>query len=162
MDKIAQTLAWLDAAGVSYELMEHPPAATMEDIHRLGIDQKGLVCKNLFLRDSHKGKRHFLVSVCGDKPVDLKQLGATLGDRLSFASEQRLMKFLQLEQGSVTPLGVQFDTQNAVSVVLDEELLQHPLVGVHPCVNTATVFLAPNDLASLIQEKGNTLRWAAF
>lgn len=67
----------------------------------LGI--KGSVCKNLFLRDA-KGRQHFLVVLPGDRQADLGALAAALGSsKLSFASEERLMKHLGLTKGSVTP-----------------------------------------------------------
>ena len=75
----------------------------MEDMDRLGLPAKGILCKNLFLRDS-KGKRHFLVTCDEAKKVDLKSLARQLGTGgLSFASEERLEKYLGLKQGSVTP-----------------------------------------------------------
>ncbi len=159
MDNRQEILAWMDGHGVAYELMEHPAAHTMEDIEAFGISAKGLVGKNLFLRDSQKGRRHYLVTVCGDKPVDLKKLGEALGDRLSFASEGRLQKYLRLEQGAVSPLGALFDTDGAVAVYLDKELQAQPRVGVHPGDNTATVFLAPEALAGLIEGTGHKVHW---
>ena len=38
------------------------------------------------------------------------------------------------------------DDDAAVSVVLDAEMMQAPLVNYHPLVNTATVAMAPADL----------------
>ena len=52
----------LDKLKIKYEVVEHEPVHTMEDMDRLGLPEKGTLCKNLFLRDA-KGKRHFLVSV---------------------------------------------------------------------------------------------------
>ena len=49
----------LDKLKIKYEVVEHEPVHTMEDMDRLGLPEKGTLCKNLFLRDS-KGKRHFL------------------------------------------------------------------------------------------------------
>ncbi len=162
MDNIAQIRTWLDTFGLHYEYKEHAAAFTMEDIRNHGVDEDGMVCKNLFLRDSQKGKRHYLVTVCGDKPVDLKQLGTQLGDRMSFASSARLKKHLNLNEGSVTPLGVLFDTENAVQVVFDKELLLQKKVGVHPGENTATIFVDPKDLANLLQEQGHAVRWVTL
>ena len=51
----------LNKMGIKYEVVEHEPVHTMEDMDRLGLPEKGTLCKNLFLRDS-KGKRHFLIT----------------------------------------------------------------------------------------------------
>ena len=47
----------LDKMNIKYEVVEHEPVYTMEDMDRLGLTKKGTLCKNLFLRDA-KGKRH--------------------------------------------------------------------------------------------------------
>ena len=47
----------LNKMGIKYEVVEHEPVHTMEDMDRLGLPEKDL-CKNLFLRDS-KGRDTF-------------------------------------------------------------------------------------------------------
>ena len=91
----------LNKMNIKYEVVEHEPVHTMEDMDLLGLPAKGTLCKNLFLRDS-KGKRHFLVTADENSKVDLKSLARQLGvSGLSFASEERLEKYLKLKQGSV-------------------------------------------------------------
>ena len=114
----------LDKLNIKYEVVEHEPVYTMEDMDRLGLPEKGTLCKNLFLRDS-KGKRHFLVTCEESKKVDLKALGRQLGGgNLSFASEERLEKYLGLKQGSVSPFGLMNDTDHQVEFFLDKDLGQ--------------------------------------
>lgn len=155
MQRREEILAFLQAQGVEYELVEHPAAYDMEDIARFGVSAHGHVAKNLFLRDSRKGRRHVLVTVRGDKQVDLQKLGAAIGERLSFASENRLRQYLNLQKGEVTPLGVFYDQENAVEVYLDQDLEACGRIGVHPADNTATVFLRFADLLKLVQACGN-------
>lgn len=157
MDKMTETLQWLDSCSIAYELVKHPPAYTIEDMDSFALDMHGHVCKNLFLRDA-KGTRHFIVSLDGHKSADLKQLGALLGTKLSFASEERLGKYLNLTKGAVTPLGAIFDKDAAVELLLDEDLQGYGVIGVHPCVNTATVFMSYEDLVGLLAQNGNALR----
>ena len=162
MDRKETTLALLQKENIPYRMVEHPPANDMEDIAAFGVSQHGHVAKNLFLRDSAKGKNHYLVTVRGDKQVDLARLREIVGQRLSFASEQRLEKFLNLKKGEVTPLAVLYDTENAVQVFLDKDLADCGEVGVHPCDNTATVFLSFDDLRSFVEKQGNPVRLATF
>ena len=157
-EKRASVLAALSEAGIAYELVEHPAVCTMEEMETLHLSHAEGVVKNLFLRDP-KGCRFFLVSIRGEKRVDLKALGQLLEGKLSFASEGRLMEKLGLEPGSVTPLGILNDGDRTVEVLFDEDIQALPLVGVHPNENTATVFLAPADLVSLLQAHGNPFRW---
>ncbi|MEF9942405.1 MAG: prolyl-tRNA synthetase associated domain-containing protein [Lachnospiraceae bacterium] len=136
----------LDTLKIKYEVVEHEPVHTMEDMDKLGLPQKGTLCKNLFLRDS-KGKRHFLVTLDEKKSVDLKKLGVTLGaGNLSFASEERLEKYLGLTQGSVSPFGLMNDTEHLVEFFIDKDLSREKSLGIHPLENTATVFLSFKDL----------------
>lgn len=153
-----EILNMLDEKGIAYEKMEHPAVFTMEEMDALGITEKGFVCKNLFLRDA-KGKTHFLLSMPEEKKVSLKEMAAPLEtDKLSFASAQRLEKYLGLKTGAVSPFGVWNDTENKVIVILDEELMAQEKIGVHPNDNTATVWIAPKTLCDLIEEKGNECR----
>ena len=136
--------AYLDGMGISYEVEEHAPVFTIDEMRELGI--KGSVCKNLFLRDA-KGKRHFLVTCEESKKVDLKSLGRQLGaGNLSFASEDRLEKYLGVKQGGVTPFGLMNDTDHAVEFFIDKDLTRCKSLGIHPLENTATVFLSFKDL----------------
>lgn len=149
----------LDREGISYRRIDHAPVYTMEDMEAAGICENGNVCKNLFLRNG-SGKRHFLVCVHKDKTVDLKKLGAILGSRMSFASAERLEKYLSLSPGAVTPLGILNDQNAEVEVVFDRDLIQETNLGVHPCENTATIFLAFSDLQKLIEKHGrNTITY---
>lgn len=136
----------LDKLGIKYEVVEHEPVHTMEDMDRLGLPEKGTLCKNLFLRDA-KGKRHFLVTADEKTKIDLTSLGRALGaGKLSFASEERLEKYLGLKQGSVSPFGLMNDTDHAVEFFIDKSLSRCKSLGIHPLENTATVFLSFKDL----------------
>ena len=148
--------AYLDGMGISYEVEEHAPVFTIDEMRELGI--KGSVCKNLFLRDA-KGRQHFLVVLPGDRQADLGALAAALGSsKLSFASEERLMKHQGLTKGSVTPLAVIQDPDHTVQVLLDESLTGMDRLGVHPLVNTATLWISGADLLRFVRSCGNPVK----
>ena len=129
----------------------------MEEMDSLGIFNKGVVGKNLFLRDN-KGHRHFLVFVFGDKHANLESIQNELGIKhVSFASAERLDKYLGLTKGSVSPLGVINDSDSAVEFIIDNEFKDYPCVGVHPNQNTSTVWLTFEDLIKVIRENGNKI-----
>ena len=141
--------------GIKYEKKEHAAVFTMADMDAEGLNEKGNICKNLFLRDA-KGKKHFLVSTPEERSIDMKQLAERLGtSKLSFASAERLEKYLMLRQGSVSPLGILNDEGRTVVFVADEALAALPSIGIHPNDNTATVWLGFDDLKKLIEEHGN-------
>ena len=120
-----------------------------------------LNAKNLFVRDDKK-REYFLITVKGNKRVDLKEFRKSHGTRpLSFASAEDLMNFLKLTPGSVTPLGLLNGAGQKVKFFLDKDFLEPPgLIGIHPNENTATVWLKTADLLKLIKENGNEVELA--
>ncbi len=157
MEEILKKLNDLE---ISYELIEHKPVYNMEEMDELGTEifKGAAICKNLFLRDQ-KGKRHFLITMKEEKQANLADIAkACLTSKLSFASEERLKKYLGLIPGAVTPLGIINDETKAVEVILDKDLFKEEKIGVHPGVNTATVIITPNDLEKYIREHGNKLK----
>lgn len=142
---------------IAYEMTEHEAVYTMEDMERLGLYDLGTVCKNLFIRDA-KGKRHFLVVAHNDTRIDLKALGVTIeAGKVSFASAERLEKYLGVTAGCVSPFGVLNDAEHSVTVVFDKKLVGCPRLGVHPNEHTATLWLSFDDLAAAIKKLGNEI-----
>lgn len=153
---------FLKEKGIPFHWVEHKAVYTIEEMEELGLEKMEETAKNLFLRDQ-KGKCHFLVVIRADKQVNLKELGEKLGGvRLSFASEERLEKYLGLKKGAVTPLGILNDTACAVKVFLDKDFLEKEEIGVHPNDNTASVYLKTADLMQMIKEHGNSLEVLSF
>lgn len=157
-----ETIELLEARGISFERLEHEAAFTMEEMDEAGITSRGTVCKNLFLRD-FKGREHFLVTVPENKHVDMRKLAERLNSsKLSFASAERLMKYLGVTQGSVSPLGVLNDESRSVKVVFDKDLQGDMAVGVHPNENTATLWLSFEDLCGVIKNSCAEIITAEF
>ncbi len=159
IDKSAVCYERFEKLGIKYERVDHPAVYTMEEMDSLGIFNKGVVGKNLFLRDN-KGHRHFLVFVFGDKHVDLEAIQNELGIKhVSFGSSERLDKYLGLTKGSVSPLGAINNTDASVEFIIDNEFRNFPCVGVHPNQNTSTVWLSFEDLVKIIEENGNKIEF---
>lgn len=154
-----QVCGVLDAAGIPYERIDHPAAFTMEDLERMALPQVKTIAKNLFLRDS-SGKHHFLVVVDGHRQVDLKALKVLIGSsRLSFGSDERLMEHLGLTQGSVSALGILNDPEGTVKVVFDSALKRREIIGLHPNINTACLFMKLADLERFLTDHGHAPLW---
>lgn len=152
----------LDELGISYNRHEHPPVYTVEEAEKQWTEIIGAHCKNLFLRNK-KGNRHYLVILEASKVANLKSLNKMLGeDRLSFASEQRLIRYLGLETGAVSAFGLINDKENHVNVLIDEDLKTSEAVNFHPNVNTATVGISFADLERFLAWCGNPVRYLSF
>jgi len=142
---------------MEYNIVEHPPAETIAEIESFGLPDADTIVKNIFLRDDKK-KAYFLLVVCKDKTINLKELRGLLGSRpLSFASEDDLLRYLDLKKGSVTPLGILNDAERKVQVIIDKEVIKFSSIGIHPNENTATLWISPQDLQSIIISHGNSV-----
>lgn len=157
MDK-QEIYSYFDKNNIPYTVVEHPAAFTVEEIHRLHLPRPESGAKNLFLRDDKK-EHFFLFVIQQDKAVDLKILRAKAGTRrLSFASEDDLMRILQLRKGAVTPLGILNDRARAVSVFLDSAF-RNGEICIHPNDNTASLYMETVHLEQLIRQHGNPIRY---
>ncbi|MBO7491170.1 MAG: prolyl-tRNA synthetase associated domain-containing protein [Bacteroidales bacterium] len=149
----------LQELGIGFEYLEHPEAPTIEIAKQYWAGHDAKHCKNLFFRN-HKGNRHYLVLLDCDQNMDIHAIEKQLHQgKLSFASEQRLMKYLGVMPGSVTPFGLINDTEHHVHVFIDEKLQQAEKVSFHPCVNTASLIIRREDLIRFLDHQGNTYEW---
>ena len=143
--------AKLRALGIETETLEHEPVFTVEEAKRLRGELPGGHTKNLFLRN--KKGRMWLVVCLEDREIDLKALAEQLeSGRLSFGSADRLMKYLGVVPGAVTPFAALNDTQGQVQVMLDRGMLEsHGRLNFHPLDNAMTTGIAPGDLVAFLR-----------
>lgn len=153
-DDLYKRLAALQIEVVTYN---HPPLHTVEESRRLRGNIPGAHCKSLFLRT--KKKIPWLVVTLEHRHVSLKNLAKTLGGgSLSFGSPERLMEYLGVLPGSVTPFALINDPGCQVHVVLDQDMLTYNPLNYHPLINTATVAIAPHDLLRFVDACGHEPR----
>ena len=134
-----KVLAKLEELGISYDMYEHPPLPTIEMALEYWKDLPSTHCKNLFFRN-HKGNKHYLVVFECHQQMAIHQIEKMLKQgKLSFASEQRMEKYLGLRPGSVSPFGLINDVNKEVKLFLDINLQQAPLLSFHPNDNTASL-----------------------
>ena len=150
LDRLAQL-------GIAVSSFSHPPVFTVEQAKALRGELPGGHIKNLFLRNK-KGAM-WLVTCLEDRDIDLKALGQALGaGRFSFGSPERLMTYLGVLPGAVTPFAVINDTEGKVQVVLDAALLDCDPVNAHPLVNDRTAAISPGDLVRFLEAVGHPPR----
>ncbi len=157
MDK-QQIYDYLKQENVWHEITEHKAVYNMAELSSIEIPYPEYDAKNLFVRDDKK-RNYYLITVKGDKRVDLKEFRKKNNTRpLSFASADDLMDIMGLIPGAVTPFGLLNDSECKVTLFLDNEFMNDlGFIGVHPNDNTATVCLKAKDLIKLIEQHGNTV-----
>jgi Ala-tRNA(Pro) deacylase len=145
----------LEKLHIHYEKYDHPAVFTCNeaDIYTSGL--KGVHTKNLFLRNK-KGDSHYLVVMCEDKVLDVKGFGEIIAEKnISFASPERMMKYLKLTPGSVSLFGIINDTEHTVKVYIDEDIMKEEYINSHPNVNTSTLVIKVSDMMRFLEDSGN-------
>lgn len=142
-----------------HEITEHEAVFNMDELGRVDVPYPGRDAKNLFVRDDKK-QNYYMITVMGPKRVNLKEFKKTHGTRhLSFASADDLEKLLKIIPGAVTPLALLNDDSKQIQLFIDQDFLKdNEIIGVHPCDNTATVWLKTQDLIKLIENHGNSVQ----
>ena len=139
---------------ISYDMYEHPPLPTIEMALEYWKDLPSTHCKNLFFRN-HKGNKHYLVVFECHQQMAIHQIEKMLKQgKLSFASEQRMEKYLGLRPGSVSPFGLINDTEKHVKLFLDKNLKDAPMLSFHPNDNSASLVVKNEDFIKFLQHWG--------
>ena len=128
------------------ELRTHEPATTMEACNAIDAALEVVMCKNLFLCNRQKTS-FYLLLMPGDKKFKTKELSHQIGSaRLSFADAEDMLKYLDIEPGAVSVMGLMNDTGHQVQLLIDEDILKDEYLGCHPCVCTSSLKLKMKDL----------------
>lgn len=149
----------LENLSIDFEYHEHPPVATIEDARIHWKDLNSGRCKNIFFRN-HKGDRHYLVILEHLRQLDIHDLEKRLKQgKLTFASDQRLKKYLGVEPGSVSPFGLINDTDHHVHLFIDEKLNESDRLSFHPNINTASLVILKTDFIKFLKTMGNSFEF---
>ncbi len=136
----------LDSLGIEYQRVEHDPAMTMEDCEAVDVALGTLMCKNLFLCNRQK-TAFYLLLMPGDKKFKTKELSSQINSaRLSFAEAEDMLKYLDIEPGAVSVMGLMNDKDHSVRLLVDEDVKAGMYIGCHPCVNTSSLKIKTADI----------------
>lgn len=145
----------LHKLNIPFEYYEHPPVPTVKEAAIYWKDLDATHCKNLFFRN-HKGNKHYLVIFEYSHNIHIRDLEQRLKQgKLTFASDERLMKYLGLTQGSVSPFGLINDTAKHVHLFLDESFLKSEKISFHPNINTASLVIPIKGFMDFLKSSEN-------
>ena len=147
---------------IAFDYYEHPPVPTVEEASKYWKDIEATHCKNLFFRN-HKGNKHYLVILEYTHNLAIRDLEQRLKQgKLTFASAERMMKYLGVTPGSVTPLGLINDIDSHVHLFLDSHLQKSNTISFHPCINTASIVIKYSDLIRFLGYTGNSYEYVTL
>ena len=136
----------LDSLGICYHRVDHQPAMTMELCRAIETTLGASICKNLLLCNRQETD-FYLLLMPGDKPFKTKDLSKQIGSsRLSFADGAYMEQLLDITPGSLSLLGLANDKEHKVRLLIDEEVLDAPYLGCHPCINTSSLRIPMEDV----------------
>ena len=141
-----RTYDFLDGLGIEYFRTDHEAAMNMEACNDIDAVLGVLICKNLFLCNRQK-TAFYLLLMPGDKKFKTKELSAQINSaRLSFADAEDMLKYFDIEPGSLSVMGLMNDKEHAVQLLIDEDILEKEELGCHPCVNTSSLKMKTADV----------------
>ena len=150
LPKEVRTYDFLDTLGISYQRADHEAAMTIESCLAIDAAMGVSICKNLLLCN-RQCTSFYLLMMPGDKPFKTKELSAQIGSsRLSFADGSYMEEFLDITPGSLSVLGLMNDKDNKVQLLIDEDLLRWEKIGMHPCINTSSLWLTTENLLNKV------------
>ena len=147
----------LDELSIPYERVDHAVTETMEACENIDMLLGVSMCKNLFLRNRQK-TAFYLLMIPGKKKFKTKDVSKQLGtSRLSFAEAEYMEQYLNITPGSVSVLGLMNDSNHAVHLVIDKELLDNEYIGCHPCITTSSLKIRTEDILNVfLKHTGHT------
>lgn len=135
-----------DELGISFERADHSEANTIDDCKAIEDELGTKICKNLFL-SNRQATEFYLLIMEGEKRFVTKDFSKKIGtSRLSFASEENLMKYLNTRPGSASILGLIFDSGKNVNLYIDKDVADAEYFGCHPCKNTSSLKIQTKDI----------------
>lgn len=134
---------------IKYKKFEHKPLQTLEGNLKL---VEGQQVKNLVLKNKKERNIYFVI-IEESRHLDISKLEKEINEkRLSFLSEEKLPIYLGCKVSAVTPLGLVYDNDKKVKVLIDNTLDLNTTLGIHPFVNNITLNIYFKDLLNMFKE----------
>lgn len=138
---------YLDDRSIPYHRKDHQPITTVAEGKLIAEEQGAVCCKTLLLK-SKKG--FYLLMLPADKRLVSKVLASKLGSgHLSFADADDLKAKLNTFPGAVSPMGLIFNQEKDVQLLIDREITEAAYIDCHPCTNDCSLKISVKDLTEL-------------
>ncbi|MDO4548836.1 MAG: YbaK/EbsC family protein [Clostridia bacterium] len=143
----------LDDMGIEYSVAKHDLAMTMDDLREVEKELGATIPKNLFLTPRNKSA-YYLCLFSPHTPFRTADISKQIGSsRLSFADAESVSRLLKSHGGAISPLGLIFDPDKKIRLLIDEALLKEKKLGFHPNDNTETLSMSGDDFFSVFLKR---------
>ena len=156
MDAYQQVANKLQELGITYDVVEHPPAFTTEQADSYIEGMEGVRTKSMFL--TNRKKTQYYLLIMGDKKrLDMADFKVQVGaNRIHMASADSLAEKMNLPAGTVSPFGLLNNAEKDIQVYFDKDILSEEIMTFHPNTNEKTIFIKTQDLFRFLESIGFT------
>ena len=154
MDAYQQVANKLHELGITFDVVEHPPAFTTEQADSYIEGMEGGRTKSMFLTNKKK-TQYYLLIMDDKKSLDMdlfKELVSA--NRIRMASLDSLAEKMSLSAGTVSPFGLLNNEEKDIHVYFDKEIIDEERMTFHPNTNEKTIFVSTTDLFKFLHDLG--------
>ena len=156
MDAYQQVANKLQELGITYDVVEHPPAFTTEQADSYIEGMEGVRTKSMFLTNRKK-TQYYLLIMDDKKRLDMDDFKVQVGaDRIRMASLDSLAEKMTLPAGTVSPFGLLNNEEKDILVYFDKDIVSEDIMTFHPNTNEKTIFIKSKDLFRFLESIGFT------
>ena len=158
MDAYQQVANKLQELGITYDVVDHPPAFSTEQADSYIEGLEGVRTKSMFLTNKKK-TQYYLLIMDDKKPLDMDDFKAQVGaNRIRMASLDSLAEKMNLPAGTVSPFGLLNNEKKDIHVYFDKEIVSEDVMTFHPNTNEKTIFIKTQDLFRFLESIGFTYK----
>ena len=147
-EKEIRVYDYLDKLSIDYWRLDHAPAFGSEEELCIEIEESlgARICKNLFLANRQRTKFYMLM-IPEHKAFRSSDISKQAGSsRLHFAESEYMEELIGCTPGSASVMGLIYDTDHKVQLLVDDEVINAEYVGCHPCINTSSLRIRSEDI----------------
>ena len=156
MDAYQQVANKLQELGITYDVVDHPPAFSTEQADSYIEGLEGVRTKSMFLTNKKK-TQYYLLIMDDKKPLDMDDFKVQVGaNRIRMASLDSLAEKMNLPAGTVSPFGLLNNEEKDIHVYFDKDIVSEDVMTFHPNTNEKTIFIKTQDLFRFLESIGFT------
>ena len=154
MDAYQQVANKLQELGITFDVVEHPPAFTTEQADSYIEGMEGVRTKSMFLTNKKK-TQYYLLIMDDKKRLDIDDFKVQVGaNRIRMGSLDSLAEKMNLPAGTVSPFGLLNNEEKDIQVYFDKEIIGEECMTFHPNTNEKTIFISTEDLFKFLKDLG--------
>ena len=151
MDAYQQVANKLQELGITYDVVDHPPAFSTEQADSYIEGLEGVRTKSMFLTNKKK-TQYYLLIMDDKKPLDMDDFKVQVGaNRIRMASLDSLAEKMNLPAGTVSPFGLLNNEEKDILVYFDKDIVSEDIMTFHPNTNEKTIFIKTQDLFRFLE-----------